>query len=99
MPYGATVVYGEYGKNEDKFSNAQWVAGVTGSELTQWGVGLVQEIDAAAMSLYLNYRHYEANATCTTNALSFCAANGLVVNGKTSFDDADLIKAGAIINF
>jgi len=95
LPYGATVVYGEYGRNEDKMSNTLWQARVTGSTLTQYGVGIVQEIDAAAMSLFLNYRHYEAEMTCSAvNAGVGCAAIG-----KNGFDDAQLVKFGGIINF
>ena len=92
---GASVLYGEYGKNEDKMSNALWVAGVTGSDLTQWGVGFVQEIDAAAMSLFINYRHYSADLSCSAVSV----ANGCNAVGKSNFDDAQLVKAGAIINF
>jgi hypothetical protein len=50
---GATVLYGEYQKNEDGF--------VDGSESDWWGLGVVQEIDAAAMSLWLSYRQFSAD--------------------------------------
>ena len=48
---GATVLYGEYMNSDadDTFS----------SEFKWWGLGAVQEIDAAAMSLWLKYRNYE----------------------------------------
>ncbi|MFZ1106616.1 MAG: hypothetical protein WAN86_27765 [Hyphomicrobiaceae bacterium] len=36
---------------------------VVGSDVTWWGAGVVQTIDAAAMDLYIAYRHYEADAT------------------------------------
>jgi hypothetical protein len=36
---------------------------VTDSEVTWWGLGTVQKIDAAAMDVYLAYRHYDADAT------------------------------------
>jgi hypothetical protein len=93
LPYGATVVYGEYGVNDDKLDNFLWVSNATSSKLTQWGIGLVQEIDAAAMSLFVNYRHYEADLTCSV------AGSACGTAGKVSFDDAQLVKAGAIINF
>jgi hypothetical protein len=93
---GHTVLYGEYGVNSDKQSNALFLQGVTGAELTQWGLGLVQEIDAAAMSLFLNYRHYEAELTCGAIVAGGCAGNA---NRTLGFDDAQLFKAGAIINF
>jgi hypothetical protein len=90
---GHTVLYGEYGENKDKFSNAAFLNGVTSSTLTQWGLGLVQEIDAAAMSLFMNYRNYEVDVSCR-------AVGGVCANlGKQGFEDAQLFKAGAIINF
>jgi predicted porin len=55
------------------------------SEVTLWGLGVVQEIDAAAMSLWLTYRHIETDASL----------GGASVN----FDDFDYVKAGALINF
>lgn len=57
-PLGATVLYGEYGNDDDRMSTAAFAAGVTSSELERYGVGIVQEIDAAAMSIWLAYRHY-----------------------------------------
>jgi len=97
---GHSVVYGEYGENNDKMSNDLFLSSASGSNLTQWGIGFVQEIDAAAMALFANYRHYEGNVTCGTNAAvagntSFCATR----IGKFSFDEADLFKVGALINF
>jgi hypothetical protein len=47
---GATVLYGEYLTSD---------ADVTDRELNWWGLGVVQEVDAAAMSLWLKYRNYE----------------------------------------
>ena len=50
---------------------------------------MVQEIDAAAMSLWIKYRHHEADLTAKN-----------VVTGATtnqSFDDLDMFLAGAVI--
>ena len=99
LPAGATVLYGEYGKNEDKLSNILWVKGFNGSNMEQYGVGLVQEIDAAAMSIFLNYRHYSADLTCGNVIGCGALGAGGTTNGRYSFDDAQLFKAGAIINF
>jgi hypothetical protein len=90
-PLGHTVFFGEYGENNDKMSNAQWAQGITSSKLEQWGLGVVQEIDAAAMSMWFVYRNMSAEETCG-------AAGGCVL-GKKSFDDIDLFKVGALINF
>ena len=56
------------------------------SEVDLWGLGVVQEIDAAAMSLWLTYRHIEADAV---------AAGG----GNLNYDEFDYVKFGALINF
>jgi len=47
-PLGHTVLYGEH----EKFNNDAGDA-----EVDLWGVGVVQEIDAAAMSVWLSYRN------------------------------------------
>jgi predicted porin len=49
-PLGHTVLYGEY----QDFDNT-----ANDSEVQLWGAGVVQEIDAAAMSVWLSYRHLE----------------------------------------
>ncbi len=102
---GHSVLYGEYGQNNDKLSNNLWRGGATSSNLEQWGVGFVQEIDAAAMALFMNYRNYSADLTCSGQAAlngSFCSNPGGATTraaGKYSFDDAQLFKVGALINF
>jgi predicted porin len=62
-PLGHTVLYGEYEKNEA--SGTAFVqkgynnVAATTSDFDLWGIGVVQEIDAAAMSLWLSYRDIE----------------------------------------
>ena len=47
---------------------------------------MVQNIDAAAMDLYLIYRHAEGEST--------------TIDGKlTKFDDFDMVMGGAMIKF
>jgi hypothetical protein len=74
---GNTALYAEYGKWEDfgagegagrTYSNAgaptllgPAVAGVVGTDLSIWGLGLVQNVDAAAMEMYIGYRHFSAD--------------------------------------
>ncbi len=90
---GHSVFYGEYGEKTDMMSTATFAGfGATGSELTQYGVGVVQEVDAAAMSLWLSWRHYEADFDCRVG--SACA--GFTATGT---EDMDIVKAGALINF
>ncbi len=96
-PLGHTVLFGEYGNNDDKLSNALWRAGVNSSNLDQWGLGIVQEVDAAAMSLFAIYRAYEGDVSCRGTAVE-CGTQGLV-QGKNNFDEHQLFKFGALINF
>ena len=45
--------------------NFTTVNGVTDTELTIWGMGITQNVDAAASTLYLGYRNSDADITCT----------------------------------
>lgn len=94
-PLGHTVLYGEY----EKFSNANpdllVDAGISAS--TQlWGLGVVQEIDAAAMSLWLSYRHVSADISGIGCDNGNAADLGLAGCSVESFQ---YIKGGALINF
>ncbi|MBL8881779.1 MAG: porin [Hyphomicrobium sp.] len=92
---GNTHFYGEYGQNEDGFRNDQPCGSVFGdgcingvqvvdSEATRYGAGIVQEIDAAAMSLWAKWRHHELDGVLD-NGAAFAA------------DDVDMFLAGAVI--
>jgi len=50
---GATVLYGEYENVDNAYSGD--------GNFDMWGLGAVQEIDAAAMSLWIKYRDIEAD--------------------------------------
>jgi len=68
---GHTVPYVEYQKTSDMLGFFALQAGATGSEFERVGVGVVQEIDEAAMSLWLAYKHWDGEitgpaATCAT---------------------------------
>jgi hypothetical protein len=66
----------------------------TGSEVSIWGIGIVQNIDAAAMELYLSYRHYEGSAdTAHTPFL------GATTHGTINYSDLDMVMGGARIRF
>lgn len=96
-PLGHTVLYGEYekfdGANSDFLVNA-----LISADTTLWGLGVVQEIDAAAMSLWVSYRHISADlggVGCASAVQT--AAMGLAVGCAT--DDFQYLKAGGLINF
>jgi predicted porin len=96
-PLGKTTVYGEYfegefGKSSDTnpASPDPLPAGYTNvniasSEVTVWGAAAIQSIDAAALDLYIAYRHYEADV------------NGLPAG--LSVQDFDTVFSGAKISF
>jgi len=84
IPLGYTVLYGEYAEYTDQLSPAALDAGATSSELSRWGFGAVQEIDAAAMSLWVKYRQQEVS---------------IAGGGLGGIDDFRYVSTGALINF
>jgi len=106
---GKTTLYGEYYKGDYGASlkdnapvNAALPVGaaeiwLTESEVKMWGVGVVQNIEAAAMDLYLSYRHYSgevAGFECTV------AGNPDSCDfGTGKLEDFDAVLAGGIIRF
>jgi len=91
-PLGHTVLYGEYeqSKGDGGFSLASTALGGdfvgNQSKMQLWGLGVVQEIDAAAMSLWVSYRHISQD-------------DGLASSQNIDFEDFQYVKAGALINF
>ncbi len=96
-PLGHTVLYGEYLDNNNGGNFAVCGFGtvaanncnaVYDNDLHVWGLGVVQEIDAAAMSLWLSYRHlsYDDN---------FFQTFGVAQN----YEDFQYVKFGGLINF
>ena len=85
---GKTTIFGEF-RNDDGGSNPGKNLGGTfikSSSVDFWAAGIVQNIDAAAMDIYVIYRH----------------AEGDVVNGRnvtTTLDDFDMVMTGARITF
>lgn len=97
MSLGKTTLFAQYFKNEggtlDRGFSATGTPGtgdIVSSTLESYGIGVVQGIDAAAMHLYLTYRHYEADITRADGA------GGLV---NFDADDLDVVMGGAIIRF
>ncbi|MDX2289576.1 MAG: porin [Hyphomicrobiaceae bacterium] len=56
MPLGATTIFGMGGEQDEKDSD---FGNVDGDRFEFYGGGIVQQIDAAAMELFLSYRHYD----------------------------------------
>jgi len=89
---GNTHFYGEYGRNDDAFlvgtagqlDSTDAGTQVVDSQADRYGLGVVQEIDAAAMSLWAKWRHHELDGTL---------ANGAAFDA----DSVDMFLAGAVI--
>jgi hypothetical protein len=94
---GNTVLYGEYGRFEDGgvglAASTVLTEIIDSSEVSFFGLGVVQHIDAAAMELFLSYRRYSAEFTTATAAFGAVAAN------DGDMDDLSVVAAGARIRF
>ena len=99
-PLGHTVLYGEYERVENSnggsiFANDAAIADPAlytydRASARLWGVGVVQEIDSAAMSLWLKYRNIDA---------SFKDVTIVDGDGGLSTNNFQEVTFGALINF
>jgi hypothetical protein len=95
-PLGHTVLYGEYEHGENSGQSFEVNGVTTGgpdfvgtSEMRMWGLGAVQEIDAAAMSMWIKYRNIEGDYNGTLGG----------VDANFSSDNFQEVTFGALINF
>jgi len=85
---------------------------VTGSEVERWGLGVVQEIDSAAMHVWARWQHQEVNTDITgvsvDNPVACALVDENVVPGvcdvsftkiKQDWDDLDIFQVGGVIFF
>jgi hypothetical protein len=81
-PLGHTVLYGEYERAENNLGATINALGPDGlpigtfgtadeTSVRMWGLGVVQEIDAAAMSVWLKYRNLDASTDGVIDADNF----------------------------
>jgi hypothetical protein len=96
---GKTIIFGEWAQYEDMGRNigtsgtgltacpAGLTCTITGSELDRFGVGLVQEIDAAAMHLWLRYQGMDVDVNLRDSTGT---------RRNQGFDDFSLIQGGGI---
>jgi hypothetical protein len=84
---GKTALYGEYGRGEG-WVEVNGIANVAAAEskYSVWGLGVVQNVDAAAMELYAGYRSFKFEET------------GAAFGGATD-NKVNLFSAGARIKF
>jgi hypothetical protein len=94
---GKTTIFGEYGSYDDAnagtspagFTAANTVISSTDTE--HWGVGVLQNIDSAAMELSIGYRNYSLDVTTDV------VGGGSAVN--ESVEDLDLFLVQGRIKF
>ncbi len=83
MPIGKTTIFGEF-RHDDAGANPTPGGNLTptlGASLDYWAGGVVQNIEPAAMDLYLVYRHGEGEYTDNTNTVNKLDAFDTVVGG------------------
>ncbi len=101
---GKTSIFGEYFHNDgsandrgiDELDPLAIQVGfgdsrIWSSEMNVYGAGIIQGIDAAAMRMYLGWRHYENEVVLIENGTNFLA------NSPT--EDLDVVMGGALIEF
>ena len=101
---GKTVFFGEYGEHKGGMAQSQFLnvvgsatSGPTwntaaDSTVTNWGLGLVQYVDAAAMELFATYKNYSFEGTGFLNTV-----NATLNTGGVS--DMQILMVGTKINF
>ncbi|MGB3023116.1 MAG: hypothetical protein WBB50_13460, partial [Methyloceanibacter sp.] len=80
---------------------------LTGSEVTRYGVGVVQEIDSAAMHIFARWQHLDLDlngvnlgTTCVGNSDGSCYNNGKYGKSlNTSWEGLDIFQLGGVIFF
>jgi hypothetical protein len=113
--FGNTALYAEYSQSMDwgaglgtgrnfgvaTIPGAVAVNGVVDTELEMFGLGVVQNLDAAATEMYLGWRHFSADITCTglATAVGQCAGAAGGVRKGLSTDDFDAVIGGARVKF
>ncbi len=102
---GKTTVYGEYYHYEgggntrtlsSTFAGTANAAAVVSTGVESYGLGVAQGIDAAAMTLYLSYRHVEGDISVVNTAGGVAAAGAA---NAIALEDLDLVFGGGIIKF
>ncbi|NJM34618.1 MAG: hypothetical protein HC850_07785 [Rhodomicrobium sp.] len=98
--YGNTIIYGEYGNYQDfgtglavNTDDGGNVDGdiLSGSEVDFYGFGVEQKFDSAALSVYANFKYYEAD-------LAFTDTDG-AGNENTEAEDFFAVLLGTKISF
>lgn len=102
---GKTTFYGEYYKDDGGANARRTLAAedainpfgansrIFATELEMYGAGVIQQIDAASMSLYTLYRHYSPEVDVLSGK------TGAGVTGSVAIDGIDVLMTGGLIKF
>ena len=93
VPLGKTSIFGEYGEANNSQANRLYDEGFLASDGTFYGVGIQQQIDAAAMEVYLGWRHFEADLIGDADTCDPDPSCGI------GSDSVDTVYTGARIKF
>ncbi|MFN3869210.1 MAG: porin [Hyphomicrobiaceae bacterium] len=92
FPLGKTTIFGEYqqwdiGAQNTLASNVAGDAASRSGELTMWGIGLNQNIEAAAMDLYIRYNNFDAETTSlvTGTTRGYDTFQSVIMGGRIQF--------------
>ena len=99
-PFGAATLYGEYGEYNDLMlgysgfdgNNSPSLAGgsvpastITGTDVSRWGVGAVQQFDTAALEMYAVFNHFDAQVKTASGETGTDPWYGVVVGSRLKF--------------
>jgi predicted porin len=88
FPLGKTTVFGEYyDYSGAALTRNLFGSQVIGSDVESYGFGVAQGVDAAALTLYLTYRHVTPEAQT------------VALPGGVALEEFDFVTAGGIIKF
>jgi len=94
---GRTTLFSEYGESSGGLAQSSFIANsavhdfVSDNTVTYWGLGVTQNIDAAAMEVFVAYKNYSLDAT------GFQGGFGVLNNGGAA--DFSTVIGGMRINF
>ena len=100
--FAGTVAFGApFNPGANSLANFTTVNGVTDTEMTIWGLGITQNVDAAASTLYLGYRNFTADITCTgaTTAAGACAGAAGGPAKTLPTEQLHVVVGGAVVRF
>ena len=72
---------------------------VSGSEVQRWGLGVVQEIDSAAMHLFARWQHQDLDVNLIGFDTTGDCSGSHGCHTSQGFDGLDLFQLGGVIFF